>query len=627
MKRKKSYKRITIIILVIFVIILTLLIYYYRLTLFTSFTSSNKNETSLINEIKTNNKLSSSLKDKMISLLETSSNIKTESLNSESRQQAKIRVVIKTKNNRDVLREKPLNTTQIIDNQNIIAGEYTIEDINEISKINNVLQIYEDKIYRALEDYNVETIKATPYVNYYMNTFGKGIKVCVLDTGIDDSHPYIGKIPDKNKKDFTLNKTVLDKGGHGTHVAGIIMASRKRTNIVLNDIFQSGIAPDVDLYVGKVLYDDGSGYDSDIIAGIDWCINTIKADIVSMSIGGDDLYKSTCDKDVMCPVINSYKNSESIIVVASGNDGSDGGNAPGCCSNSVDVGAAENENVIAWFSGCNTEVDITAMGYKILSTMPKNKIEERTGTSMSTPSVAGSLAILKSIKPTAKKTELLNALYKTATHIKNAKKNCEGNGLVNVYSACNYLLNIKEKTNLASCSETQYSNEWIRIPYFQETKKNVAISKLCKNLIKSDCEKYVVCGWKNNKCIATGGGPVYETSFNINNYFYHSSTQNINIEIDNTFVFVGKIGEKNAYFKGNKVYVQENNMYAIWDNLITNNANEQKKYEEIIKKDILNNNYKTMGILTRLKDNRCANLFKFDYSIPQSTKTCEWYLK
>lgn len=107
---------------------------------------------------------------------------------------------------------------------------------------------------------------------------GKGTKVAVLDTGIDPTHPDV-KDRILESKSFVPGQEVLDKNGHGTHVASTIAGSG-----AASDGVNKGVAPGADLIIGKVLGNEGSGEDSGIIAAMEWA-KAEGADVVSMSLG------------------------------------------------------------------------------------------------------------------------------------------------------------------------------------------------------------------------------------------------------------------------------------------------------------------------------------------------------
>src|SRR5690606_38863081 len=110
---------------------------------------------------------------------------------------------------------------------------------------------------------------------------GKGVKIAVLDTGVDAKHPDL-----KNKviaaRNFTSSPNAGDKVGHGTHVASIAAGSGARSGGRYK-----GVAPGAKILNGKVLDDDGFGDDSEILAGMEWAVQQ-GADVINMSLGGPD---------------------------------------------------------------------------------------------------------------------------------------------------------------------------------------------------------------------------------------------------------------------------------------------------------------------------------------------------
>lgn len=106
---------------------------------------------------------------------------------------------------------------------------------------------------------------------------GKDVKVAVLDTGVDATHPDLrGRVAEQ--KNFSQSPDTVDHVGHGTHVAATIAGTGAAANGE-----RKGVAPDADLLIGKVLGDDGSGNESDVIAGMEWA--AANAPIVNMSLG------------------------------------------------------------------------------------------------------------------------------------------------------------------------------------------------------------------------------------------------------------------------------------------------------------------------------------------------------
>ncbi|SHI07082.1 S8 family serine peptidase [Clostridium grantii] len=184
-------------------------------------------------------------------------------------------------------------------------------------------------------------------------TRGEGIKVAVIDTGIDVNHPDLGDNIKGGINTIINDNTYNDNNGHGTHVAGIIGATD-------NDIGVVGVAPEVDLYSVKALDSYGDGYVSDIIYGINWCIiNDI--DIINMSFGINENLIALHD------VVKLASENGIIMIASSGNNYGGYSQYPAVFEEVVAVGAIDYSGNILGFSAING-VDVWAPGYNILST-------------------------------------------------------------------------------------------------------------------------------------------------------------------------------------------------------------------------------------------------------------------
>lgn len=211
---------------------------------------------------------------------------------------------------------------------------------------------------------------------------GSGVRVAVLDTGIDQDHPdLVNNIVACSGFGYT---TCEDDDGHGTHVSGTVLASGK---IV-------GVAPSTNLMMGKVCGPQGC-YTDDIAAGIIWAADT-GADVISMSLGGDS--PDSLIKDAV-----DYAVSKGVLVIAAaGNDGPDDGSIdyPGAYAEVVAVGAIDSgENVADWSSRgisdgndsviSEGEVEFGAPGVNVESAYNDGCYAYMSGTSMATPHVSG----------------------------------------------------------------------------------------------------------------------------------------------------------------------------------------------------------------------------------------------
>ena len=229
----------------------------------------------------------------------------------------------------------------------------------------------------------------------WTQTRGKGIKVGILDTGIDESHSeFEGAI--REYVDFT-GQGREDVAGHGTHCAGIIGARQNGDNYI-------GVAPECDLYIAKVLGQQRSrgldgepinqtlGYPEVIAEGIQWAIAQ-DVDVLSISLG------SATSTPEMYQAIHEALARGIIIVCAAGNHGALFRNSigyPGRYGSVVCVGSHDRNGHPSGFSGRGGELDVLAPGDNIWSCWPGNTYRSLSGTSMATPFVAGLAALILS---------------------------------------------------------------------------------------------------------------------------------------------------------------------------------------------------------------------------------------
>lgn len=211
---------------------------------------------------------------------------------------------------------------------------------------------------------------------------GSLVKVAVLDTGIDLDHPDLKDNIKGGYNAINSAKSGDDDNGHGTHVAGIIAG-------VDNAIGVLGVAPKAHLYAVKVLSRTGSGYFSDIIEGLQWCMeNDIQ--VVNMSLGSPSNVQSFKD------AITATYNAGITLVAAAGNSGP-GDNTveyPARYPEVIAVSATDSSDNIAGWSSRGPEVDLAAPGVSINSTYKGGGYKVLSGTSMASPHVAGVAALV-----------------------------------------------------------------------------------------------------------------------------------------------------------------------------------------------------------------------------------------
>lgn len=213
---------------------------------------------------------------------------------------------------------------------------------------------------------------------------GSGVKVAVIDTGVDSSHPDLGRV--LRGHDFVGgHRRAVDPNGHGTFVAGVIAARRGN---------QRGIAgaSRATILPVRVLNARGFGRDSDVARGIRWSVKH-QADIINLSLGG--ARPSRLLRDAV-----RYAERRDVLVVASaGNSGGTRPVYPAALHSVVAVGATDGKDRLAWFSQHGEWVDLVAPGWKIASTIPGNRYAVASGTSFSAPLVTAAAALVLAQHP------------------------------------------------------------------------------------------------------------------------------------------------------------------------------------------------------------------------------------
>ena len=224
---------------------------------------------------------------------------------------------------------------------------------------------------------------------------GRGIAVAVLDTGIDLAHPDVAARA-VTTQSFVTGESVQDGHGHGTHCAGTACGPA-----VPSSGPRYGVAPDAQLFVGKVLSDAGSGTDAGILAGINWAV-LHGCHVVSLSLGADVA-------QVHPPYTAAGRRALDrgcLLVAAAGNNADRPAGQPGFVgppASSPDVlavGALDQRLDVAPFSARSLgatrggQVDVAAPGVDVLSAWPLPTLYRSiSGTSMATPHVAGLAAL------------------------------------------------------------------------------------------------------------------------------------------------------------------------------------------------------------------------------------------
>lgn len=201
---------------------------------------------------------------------------------------------------------------------------------------------------------------------------GKGVKVGIVDTGVDPTHPLLGNV--KAAKDFTGSRYGFeDKHGHGTHVTGTVGATDPRI----------GMAPEAELYHGKGLGDSGSGGNS-LIEAIVWCAEQ-GCEIISGSFGGGS------PSAAWEAEFKRLANAGIWLIIAAGNSGAGTPQLdwPGRSPNVAGIAALNSDKSPASFTSAGSGIATSYAGVDIWSCKPGGGFTRMSGTSMATPGVAG----------------------------------------------------------------------------------------------------------------------------------------------------------------------------------------------------------------------------------------------
>lgn len=222
-------------------------------------------------------------------------------------------------------------------------------------------------------------------VHTFPNT-GARVKVAIIDTGIDYSHPDLAANYGGGYDFVNGDDDPMDDHSHGTHVAGIVAARDDDAGVV-------GVAPDAELYALKILDASGSGNDSDLIAAMEWAV-THSMQVVNLSLG-----TSADPGSLVQQVFDEAQAAGVVTVAAAGNADFFGliGNTvqwPARYDSVIAVGATDNADSLAYYSSTGPEVELAAPGNNIYSTVLNGQWAAKSGTSMATPHVAGTAALV-----------------------------------------------------------------------------------------------------------------------------------------------------------------------------------------------------------------------------------------
>ncbi len=325
-----------------------------------------------------------------------------------------------------------------------IACHLTTDTIYRLARDPNVEYIsFDSKVFALLDIATTSINTKFPHDRGYL---GEGITIAVIDTGVA---PHKDLTMPSNRiigfKDFINTKTEpYDDNGHGTHVSGIIAGNGYSSNGKY-----SGVAPKANILGIKALDENGSGNTSDIIKAISWIVQTkneYDTKIINLSLGSPVNNPSTTDP--LCRAVSKAIDNGLIVVVAAGNSGPNASTilSPGVSPKAITVGAVDDkktpdisDDIIADFSSRGPtkeglqKPDLVAPGVNItsLSNLHLDKYTSLSGTSMATPLISGSVALLMSKNGIMSQKNIKNKLINSCIDLNNSKDK-QGAGIINL---------------------------------------------------------------------------------------------------------------------------------------------------------------------------------------------------
>ena len=327
-----------------------------------------------------------------------------------------------------------------------LAGMVTPQGWQELLSNPQVRAVAFDLPVQAALGESVAVIRANRVWSEFRLT-GAGVNVAVLDSGFDPNHPDIndsivaqhcfnhGTCPPANTDE---SDSARDENGHGTHVTGIITGR--------GVVAPRGIAPDAGIVAVRVLNSAGSGWTSDVVAGIDWVVANqarLNVRIMNLSLGGGT-YSGMCDNAdansmLYASAIQAAQRAGMIVFAAAGNGAqADKMMTPACISSVVAVGSTYDANLgaytwgganpictdasaaadqIACTSNSSPALDLLAPGAVITSAGLGGGVSNRSGTSMATPHASAVAALLLQAQPGLSAAQVESLLKETGVPV------------------------------------------------------------------------------------------------------------------------------------------------------------------------------------------------------------------
>jgi subtilisin family serine protease len=339
-----------------------------------------------------------------------------------------------------------------------LAVTLPARELARLQAVPGVVSVHRSAAYALQETANITAVKVPFLWGSDFSTAGNGVKIGIVDDGVDQTHPYFDSrgfaLPagfPLGQRAYTTPKVIVarsfapagstwkyghlpfdpEKSGHGTHVAGIAAGdygTRTATGLSL-----SGVAPRA--YIGNykvlsspIVSGGLNGNSPELIAGIEAAVAD-GMDVINFSIGE---LEPDPRRDLVARALDAAADAGVVPVIAAGNDYADIGRgsviSPGTAAKAITVGAVDIVNgrpVISWFSSAGPtplslrlKPDVTAPGSEILSSVPHRQFAENSGTSMATPHVAGVAALLRQRHPLWTVEQIKSALVTTGVPVR-----------------------------------------------------------------------------------------------------------------------------------------------------------------------------------------------------------------
>ncbi|SEV97681.1 S8 family peptidase [Natrinema salifodinae] len=331
-----------------------------------------------------------------------------------------------------------------IDPLNTVTIEASPEGLQELSEADPIEFIEADPRYRTglppqeirvhdpdgqIVPWGVDRIGAP--VAHEKGIRGETSHVAVINTGIDSTHEDLSASVGEGVA-FTpcqgdCDAPWDDDHGHGTHVAGTIGALDNQLGVL-------GVAPETTLHAAKVLNQNGIGFASDVALGILW--TAVQGyDVANMSLGGP-----------FSPLVQAaveFASEQGVLLISSAGNEAGPVSYPASADEVLAVSATTSDDELAWFSNFGPEIELAAPGVDVLSTFPNDNYGVLSGTSMASPHVSGTGALLMALGFTAG--EARTFMMETAEDIGLPPEE-QGAGLVNAAAVATHLKNKQEKS-------------------------------------------------------------------------------------------------------------------------------------------------------------------------------------